>query len=110
MNDPVFRRVSEPHIVSVTGHVLPWLDDHPVFLGMKGSEAQFLPLFSSVEKLREMMRMLDVTYHSIKKIDDGYEFIDSIPRHLPSGTQIRIIIDPYLNAEGKTRFAEVLRD
>jgi hypothetical protein len=94
------------HEVTLTGKLFPW-DNHmnqPVLLAMPGSEFNYLPLFSTVDALRELMERANVPFDKIKHVDDGPEFMSSIPLH------IKLICDPYFLDNGRVRFTEVFRE
>jgi hypothetical protein len=111
MSDEPIRRVGDTvHHLSLTGHVIAWHDGEPVLVGMPGTEDQFLPVFSSVDNLRDLLTGIAVAFSAIKRIDSGNEFIASLPLHLASGQRLRIIVDPYWTEAGRVRFIEVQRD
>lgn len=92
-----------PRIVDITGHVIPW-NDGPVLLTMaEADDNLYLPVFSTVEKLTDMMMLTEIAYQSIKRIDDRREFLDSLP------ADVRVIIDPHFHESGRVRYTEILR-
>jgi hypothetical protein len=105
------RRVAntEVHRLDITGHHFPWRDDAPLLVHLDGTHDYFLPLFTSEQKLRDMMHVFSIEMDSIKHIDDGPEFLDCIPTEFATGERLRIMVDPYRAADGKTRFIELLR-
>ncbi len=98
------KRVSDKVVMmDVTGYVFPWNGAQPVYVDVEG--AIFLPLFSSAEKLREMMMKTAVAYVSIKQVvGDQMEFLTSFPPDLG----VRIMVDPWVTDEGNTRFKELI--
>jgi hypothetical protein len=95
--------------MNITGYVFPSQQGQPVLVLMMGSLDPFLPLFATTERLRVMMRHADITYDSIKHVDDQVEFIDSLPHYIAGG-RLRIMVDPYTTAEGRIRFKELFRE
>ena len=90
--------------VELTGKLFPWSQEQPVLLQMPGSSALYLPCFSSAKGLREVLGRSRVGFGSIKQIDDGREFLSSIPG------AIVVIVDPRYTEQGRVRFTQVLRD
>jgi hypothetical protein len=68
-----------------------------------GSDVLYLPVFSSEKQLREVLAKGRVPFDKIKHIDDGPEFMDSIP------VEVIIIKDLYFTEEGKVRYTQILR-
>jgi hypothetical protein len=98
--------------INLTGYFFPWQDDAPVLMKLDGTGDFFLPLFSTVEKLREMVSVTAIEMDGIKRIDNGPEFLSSIPTELSTGGQrLRIMVDPHRTEDDnyKTRFTEVIR-
>lgn len=95
------RPIGTPRTVDISGHVLPWADGWPVLIVMEGSPDLCVPVFSTVEKLVDMMAQIG--YQSIKLIDDPHEFLDSVPPDL------RVVIDPHFHENGRVRYTEILR-
>lgn len=93
-----------PRAISITGYVIPWRNGEPVLLEMAGCNDYFLPVFSLPEKLRAAMS--GIQYDSVKKIDNGLEFVDSL-RNAVLDRPVRIAVD--LRWEGgRNRFAEII--
>lgn len=88
------------HSVEVTGLFIGlYADGQPFLLEVSGH--QFFPLFSTPEKLREAT----VIGHAgepvhVKQITDGGEFLASV-----SG--VRLMLDPWITPDGRTRFKEL---
>jgi hypothetical protein len=99
------RRTGKPaQAVDLTGMLIPWgQDDQPVFLNMPLSTKLYLPCFSSEDLL--VSSLAGVPYEKIKQIDDGREFLSSVP------SAIAVIVDPQYGDEpgGLVRFTQVLR-
>jgi hypothetical protein len=94
----------------LTGYLFPWHQGAPALLTMPNSVDVFLPVFSTVEKLQDLVRLVDLPIDAIKQVDNPIEFFKSMPAQFPNGTRLRVIIDPYRTAENQTRFSELLRD
>jgi Family of unknown function (DUF6884) len=87
---------------SLTGCLLPWGENNqPALLGMPGTEALYLPVFSTLEKLAATMRRAGVAYAKVKHIDDGAEFLASLP------PEVIVIHDAWFTLEGKVRFLQL---
>jgi hypothetical protein len=99
--------------INLTGYLFPWQEDAtwaaPVLMKLDGTNDFFLPLFSTLEKLHHMATLTAFDTSAIKRIDDGDEFLKSIPKELPTGQRLRIMIDPYRADDKKTRFTEVIK-
>ena len=95
--------------VSLTGMLFPWNGQAPVMLNMPMSDFLYLPCFSTEKKLEGCLERAGISWRSIKHIDDGREFVESVPR--TDGVQeIKIILDPYWTEKGTVRFTEVKWD
>lgn len=105
MTEP--QRETEPQLMELTECVCPWQGDRPVVLNMGETSDKFLPLFSTAEKLHEMMDPIGIPYESVKQMSNTSEFINSLPRSLPDG-DLRIIFDPHWLEDGALRFAEIV--
>jgi len=70
--------------LDLTGKVFPWVGGGPVLLGMPGSPSHYLACFTYPMGLEQFLREADVIYDSIKQIEDGREFLDSIWQSIPS--------------------------
>lgn len=73
---------------------------------MPESEYLYLPCFTSVELLEEMMSRVGVTGYTIKKVIDGAEFMNSFMTQ--EAKDIRVILDPHFIEEGRVRFQQVI--
>jgi hypothetical protein len=98
-------------IVTLEGVLIPWLGLQPQLVQVDDCDDFFLPLFSTEEKLREFMVLLDdrmkriATHYTIKEVTDGFEFLDSIFEH----EGVRIMLDPILLDNNRTRWTEVIK-
>lgn len=84
---------------------MPWNDEtnQPAFIKVMGNDDTFtIPVFTTVEKLKQFSEDFGIPYDRIKHIDDGVEFLDSIP------VEIEVIQDPYKHGD-KTRYRKVMR-
>jgi len=101
--------VDDPDIrVNIMYHLFPWARDQPVMLRMASTPDLFLPLFSTMEKLTEIMRQANIPYEAVKQVHSPRDFIRSLPAYIGE-VKLRIIVDPTL-AEGKrVRYTEVYR-
>jgi hypothetical protein len=81
------------------GYLIPWRmdEDQPQLLEIEGTN--FIPVFSTEEKLNEAMALLQVRY-SIKQISEERTFLESVLPHA------RVMIDPWINEAGNTRWLE----
>jgi hypothetical protein len=97
------RRISDVvHNMRLRGYVIAFLDGHPVLNTMPGTADLFLLVFSTKDKLTEIMDAYCVDYDSIKQIDDQLEFVKLI---MNSG--IRIAVD-VVRMGDRIRFKEVI--
>lgn len=98
-------RMRDVRFAELDGMLFPWKDG-PVFVSMPGSDALYLPVFSKVEDLRPFLLRAQIFYLRIKQIQNGDEFIESLPR--TDGVQeIKVILNPYYTPEGRVRFVEL---
>lgn len=100
---PPRRVVGAPvRSLDLTGMLLAFADGQPVLLRMPESEQLYLPCFGTIADLLEVLGRVGAAHDRIKKIDDGPEFVTSIP---PS-------VEVILNVRWKgsrIRFTQVLR-
>ncbi len=96
-----------PRIVDISGYVFPWQDDiGPALLTLDGSDDMYLPIFSTIDKLRVAATLFNIPVDRVKHIDSGNEFLDSV-RHIgPTGQAVRIMLDPFPN-DGNTCYSEI---
>jgi len=96
--------------VKLAGTLLPWLGVQPQLVQVDDCDDFFLPLFSTEEKLRAFMVLLDhrmnraATRYTIKEVTDGKDFVDSI---FEGG--VRVMLDPILLDNNRTRWTEIVR-
>lgn len=98
-----------PKDVDIHKMLIPWWHDGaPYLLEMPGSEAVYLPCFSSADIMKEClgatMRDGDALLIDVKMIDDVREFLLSVPSH------VKVILDPRVLPDDRVTFTEVLRD
>ena len=86
--------------VDVTGYLFPWNAGQPFFLKIEGSDSTYIPVFENKEKLDDAMD--GIPYQKVKKIDDGWEFLDSIP------LEYTVIVN-LVKTEGKCRYTQIFR-
>jgi len=96
-----------PRDIVLSGKLLPWRVPalQPAYVALPGSDLLYLPVFSTVEGLRDLMKRADVPYQSVKQILDGREFLMGFTPDFRKA--MRIIVDPYFLPDGKARFSEV---
>lgn len=113
------RQISDRILdVDLTGYLIPGTGDGPVVLGMPGTTAQYLPIFSTLEKLQALLSEYAIDYVDVKTIDDTQEFLRTLPPtadvmingKLVETVELRLIVDPHKHENGLLRFTEVLRD
>ncbi len=102
MDTPPPKPTGKISQVTVIGSLIPWQRGQPVFMTVPGSPHTYLPIFSTEEKLRQVMQEISITGYSIKQIDDTDEFLSSVPQHIP------VIVDPHRVGD-KTRWTELSR-
>jgi hypothetical protein len=91
--------------ITLTGLLMPWKAGQPSFIHMQGvgDSVFYLPLFSDEDQLRSVLARAGVDFDSIKQVDHGPEFLDSIP------TEIIVITNLRFTDEGRVRYTEVRR-
>lgn len=78
--------------------------DRPVLVQQPGIEEYFVPVFSTVEKLKQGMVFIGVKGYSIKKVVDSLEFITSIRE-----VGVRVMLDPRPDLDEQiTRWTELI--
>lgn len=98
---------------TLTGKLFPWDQkrQQPVLLNMPGSPYNYIALFSTKQKLDQMMQDAEVPFDGIKRIDDGVEFVQGLTESGPeAAASLKIILDPYFTEQGRVRFTELLLD
>lgn len=101
MEEP--KRVGELKPVDLSGKLIPFKNGQPVFMSLGPLPDLYLPCFDNKEQLEGVMEEVSVTDYTIKQIDDGIEFIDSIPE------EIKIALNFRRMPSGKTRWTEIKR-
>lgn len=97
-----------PEDVTLAGLLVPWNGDLPALLSMPGSDAKYLACFTELQALRKLMMRADCPYTSVKTIEDGPEFLGSLPEYV-GGAPLHVILNPHFTPEGKVRFVQVAR-
>jgi len=105
---PAPTRVGNADEVSLTGQLFAWRDHglvtgEPVLLAMPNTPCLYLACFTSEADLRLMHTIAAAPFDRIKQVQDGREFLSSIP---PS---ITVILNPRITPEGRVRFTQILR-
>jgi hypothetical protein len=83
---------------------LPWnkTDEQPCFILIE--DVEFIPLFSTEEKLNEHLNFIKYKFEtSTKMITDMDDFLDSISPY-------RVALDPYTTERFTTRFIEIKKN
>jgi len=75
---------------------------------MASADDLFLPVFSTIGKLRALMRESQITYKAIKRIHSPRDFIASLPAYIDN-VRLRIIVDPTITEGRHVRYTEVYR-
>lgn len=100
--------------IDLTGKFSPFMPsprmgvpDQPAYLSLHDAPGQFwCVVFSNVEALHACMAFCGIKGYKIKHIDDGREFAQSV---LETG-MVRLMLDPYIVNNEKTRWTEVVLD
>lgn len=94
-----------PVDIDLAGQLTPFYDNgQPVLLNMPKSPHLYLPCFATADELRSAMGRAGVAFDRIKQIDDGPDFLASIP------TSIIVITGLRFTDGGLVRFHQVFRD
>lgn len=94
---------------SIEGYFLPWQNGQPLFVKLNGCDDWFLPIFSTEEKLDEVVSYLTVkgyfelAPYSIKQVTGQRDFLESI---FEGG--VRVMADPQIINENHTKWTEVV--
>jgi hypothetical protein len=94
--------------VNVSGTLLPYHNGEPVLLRFFGAGYLYLPLFSTEERLREIMARIGAPFDQIKQVNDGPDFMESLPARLDE-RQLQVIMDPHFLENGRIRFLQIPR-
>ena len=99
---PPPQRTSKPleHGISLVGCLIPFRDGQPVLLEV-GATRPYIPIFSTIEKLKGTLQYVRAPYDSIKQIEEDEGFIESIP------LDVFLMKDPWRTIEGKIRFTHI---
>lgn len=102
---PAPRPVGEDEEITLTGCLMPWSDttNQPVFCRIAGTTKTCIPVFSTKEMLEDWSRVFGFSYDRIKHIDDGVDFLDSIP------VEIDVILNPRQHDTLKVRYNLIKR-
>lgn len=84
--------------------LIPFVNDQPVIINMPGVTMQFVPFYSTVEKLYESMRYMGYDDYNIKQVDNIKECVSSIVDY-----GLRVMLDPYIH-NGNTRWTELTKE
>ncbi len=88
--------------ITLKNHFLPRLDDgQPVVLQIVDESDWYLPVFSTVARLRAEMERAGIVYSVIAIIEDERQFLGSLP------PEIRVALDPHESPDGGLHFHEV---
>jgi hypothetical protein len=93
----------------LTSYLVPWNDVGPVLVRVLGSPHLYVACFRALDPLAAFMQRAGIAYASVKQIDDGDAFVESLPRKL-GDDQLRIVVDPYFTDEGQVRYFELIWD
>jgi hypothetical protein len=99
---------------NMTGMLFAWnrQREQPVFLSIPGSPHLYLALFHSPHLLDEAMEKAGTKYDSIKRVEDGPEFYQSLKENPPTseGGQLKVIQDLRFLPDGRVRYIEAKED
>lgn len=98
------RTAKPPEELSLTGKLIPYKECQPCYLNMPLSHHAYLPCFDGEDELRAMMASAKIDFDNIKHIDDGRDFLVSIPAHIIVITNMR------WTERGTIKFLQVFRD
>jgi hypothetical protein len=88
---------------ALTGKVLAWKNNNPVFASVLDVPDSFVPVFDTPEMLHASMAERQITDYTIKQIDDGVDFVASIEL---GGA--RVMLNPRPGEGGRVRWTEVM--
>jgi hypothetical protein len=91
--------------VVLTGKLMPWRDGQPVFLALTLSDHLYLPLFSTLEEMESVLEGV-AEFDKAKVIEDGDEFICSLPR-MVGLQQLKVILNLRPQPDGRLLYTEV---
>ena len=105
-------RIGEPKSIDLTGKLSPFRhNNQPVWLCLTSEEQdRFIVLFDDLDKLNEALTHVEnVGEYKVVKVDEGFEFLDSIPLTL-GDHNLRIALNPHFTPPNRWRWTEVLRE
>jgi hypothetical protein len=101
-NDPP-RPTGRYSELDLRGYVLPWFEGQPSRIGLTGM-GDALPIFSTQAAFeRAIDEGMPIPYEKLKQIDDGPEFLSSVPGWLP------VVVDLHYSERGTVLFKEIKR-
>lgn len=103
MDNNAPKMVGELKTVDLADKLIPFVDGQPHFMRVMGSPHFYLPCFDDEEQLKSTMELIGTTVYTVKKIDDGHEFLESIPE------DIKIALNFRQMPNGKIRWTEIQR-
>lgn len=102
MDTPPAPTGKPPGWIALAGKLFAVDRDTPVLFEMPGSEHFYLPTFANEPELRAAMERTGSTVTSIKRIDDGPAFVESVP------AGVKVITDLRFLPNGRIRYVLVL--
>ena len=115
MNESILppRHLGTFREINLRGYVFPIHEQigdmmEPLIAEMGGTSL-YLCVFSSGELLKAFTSTLNWRDYRVKKIDEHWGFLNSIPGTL-GGRILKIAVDPIVQANGRVKFAELARD
>lgn len=106
-NIPPPKPVGPLRSVELSGKLLPFTEKgpngQPHYMMVPGSPHNYLPCFDTEKQLDTIMEKVGITNYVVKKIDDGVEFLESIPKEIKVALNFREV------EGGKVRWTEIQR-
>lgn len=96
MSNPVGAQAGAP--LDITGYVFAWKIDRPQLITFDGE--RWLPIFANLEELLVCMTGLGVEGFTVKRIDDGLDFLASVAEN----NGIRVCTGLHRHENGRLRF------
>lgn len=95
----------------LTGMLFAWDSERqvPLLLTMHGTTNLYLPCFKDKEALDAVMGKVYLDGYSIKQVDDGREFLNSLPRK-DHDRDVKVVVNLRFVPNGRVRFSEVKWD
>lgn len=105
------RLISDREVpINITGYFMPTLEPSaPVLIGMSGTDDLFIAVFSTEEKLIELMSVFKIAYERVSIVTSGRELLDEIEANNQTGGRpyrVRLAVDPHKTEEGRVCFTE----